>query len=132
MLPVLYADVFVDVSEIAIGSVLLVQTGQSQMYVDNWYRPVYYTSRRMSIAQRNYSTTECETLGMLYNVHKFRHYLLGKKFTFHMDHSALLYLVYKASLTGKLARSTVLLHEFEFDIVYRLGAEHMVTDYMSL
>ena len=44
----------------------------------------------------------------MYSVNKFRHYLLGKKFTFHVvqDHSALLYLVSKASLTGKLAKWT--------------------------
>jgi hypothetical protein len=54
---------------------------------------------------------EWEALGMIYNVTKFRHYLLGKKFTFHGDYSALVYLVSKASLTGKLAQWTLLLQE---------------------
>ena len=117
--------VFVDASEVAIGSVLM------QLYEDNWYRPVYYASRRLSKAEKNYSTTEREALGMIYSVNKFRHYLLGKKFTFHVDHSALLYLISKASLTGKLARWTLLLQEFEFDIVHRPGAQHAVADYLS-
>jgi hypothetical protein len=55
---------------------------------------------------------------MIYNVTKFRYYLLGKQFTFHVDHLALVYLVSKASLIGKLARWTLLLQEYEFDIVY--------------
>ena len=117
--------VFVDASEVAIGSVLM------QLHEENWYRPVYYASRRLSKAEKNYSTTEREALGMIYSVNKFRHYLLGKKFTFHVDHSALLYLISKASLTGKLARWTVLLQEYEFDIVHRPGAQHAVADYLS-
>ena len=38
---------------------------------------------------------EREALGMIYNITKFRHYLLCRKFTFHFDHSVLLYLVSK-------------------------------------
>jgi hypothetical protein len=41
------------------------------------------------------------------------------------------YLVSKASLTGKLAQWTLLLQEYEFDIVHRLGAQHAVADYLS-
>jgi hypothetical protein len=68
---------------------------------------------------------------MIYSVTKFRHYLLGKKFTFHVDHLALLYLVSKALLTGKLAQWTLLLQKYEFDIVHRPGIQHMVADYLS-
>jgi hypothetical protein len=117
--------VFVDASNIAIGSVLM------QKYEKNWFRPVYYGSRQLSKVERNYSTTEREALGMIYSVTKFRHYLLGKRFTFHVDYSALVYLVSKASLVGKLARWTLLLQEYEFDIVHRPGAQHAVADYLS-
>jgi hypothetical protein len=80
--------------------------------------------------ERNYSTTEREALGMIYSVTKFRHYLLDKRFTFHVDHTALVYLVFKALLTGKLARWTLLLQEYELDIVHRPGAQHAVADYL--
>jgi hypothetical protein len=63
--------VFVDASDIAIGSVLM------QKYGKNWFRPVYYASPRLSKAERNYWTTEREALGMIYSVTKFRHYLLA-------------------------------------------------------
>ena len=65
----------------------------------SWYQPVYYASSRLSIAEKNYSSAEWEDLGIT----KFQHYLLGRKFTFHVDHSALLYLVMKQYLTGRLA-----------------------------
>ena len=68
---------------------------------------------------------------MIYNVNKFGHYLLGRKFTFHVNHSALLYLVSKQSLTDKLARWTLLLNEFEFNTIQRLGLQHAVANYLS-
>ena len=116
---------FVDGSDIAIGCALMQGTPQ------NSYRPVYYTSRRLSTAERNYFTMECEALGMVYNIMKFRHYLLGRKFTFHVHHSALLYLVNKQALTGRLARWMLLLQEFDFQIHHRSGVQHAVTGYLS-
>ena len=68
---------------------------------------------------------------MIYSINKFRHYLLGKKFTFHVDHATVLYLVSKQALTGKLARWMLLLQEFDFDIQHRLGTQHAVVDYLS-
>ena len=87
----------------------------------NWYRSVYYTSRRLSSAEKNYSTKEHEALGMIYNITKFRHYLHDRKFTFHFDHSALLYLITKQSLTDRLARWMLVLQEFEFNIHHWQG-----------
>ena len=56
---------------------------------------------------------------------------MGRKFSFHVDHSILIYLVSKASLTGKIARWTLLLQEFEFYIYHRPGVQHAVADYFS-
>ena len=57
--------VFVDASDIAIGSALM------QRAEPNWHRPVYYESRKLSTIERNYSTTEREALCMIYSVNKF-------------------------------------------------------------
>ena len=92
---------------------------------------MYYASHKLSTAERNYSTTEREALGMIYKINKFRHYLVGLKFTFHVDHAALLYLVEKQALIDKLARWMLLLQEFEFTIQHRPGAEHAVADFLS-
>jgi hypothetical protein len=51
--------VFVDASDIAIGRILM------QKYEKNWFQPVYYVSRPLSKAERNYSTTEREAIGMI-------------------------------------------------------------------
>ena len=99
-----------------------------QLTEPKWYRPVYYTSRKLSRAERNYSTTEREALGIVYSLTKYRHYLLGRKFSFHVDHSALLYLVSKASLTGKIAQwKRVVVRSRNFylvgDTLYHKGAD---------
>ena len=93
--------VFVDASDIVIDNALMQKTPP------NWYRPVYYASRRLSTAERNYSTMEWEALRMIYSDTKFRHYLLDWKFTFPLDHSALFYLVNKHDLIFQMARSSV-------------------------
>ena len=97
----------------------------------NWYRLVYYANRKVSKAERNYLATEKEALGLVYNVNEYQHYLLGQKFSFHVDHSALLYLVSRVSLIDKLARWMLLLQEFEFDIYHRPGVQHAITDYLG-
>ena len=45
----------------------------------------------------------------------------------------LLYYIWcpKQELTGKLARSTLLLQEFEFDIIHQPRVQHAVADYLS-
>ena len=53
-------------------------------------------NRKILTTEKNFSIKECETLGLIYNITKFWHYLLGRKFMFHMDH----YLVNKQALTG--------------------------------
>ena len=114
--------VFVDASDIAIGSALMQHTAPK------WYWPVYYSSRKLSTVERNYSTMERVALGMIYNINKFWHYLLGKKFTFHVDHATLLS---KQAVRGTLALWMLLLQEFDFDIQHRPGTQHAVEDYLS-
>ena len=43
-----------------------------QLIEPNWYPLVYYSNQKISIAERNYSTTEREALNMIYNINKFR------------------------------------------------------------
>jgi hypothetical protein len=57
--------------------------------------PIYFASRKLPQAERNYTTTEREGLDMIYALQKFIHYLLGSHFKFFTDHSTLKYLVNK-------------------------------------
>lgn len=110
--------VYVDASNIALGCVL------SQKDDKNMDHPIYFATCQLIAAEKNYTTTEREALGMIFAVQKFRHYLLGYPFTFYVDHDALKYLINKPDLSGRLARWVLLLQEFNFSIVVRPGKTH--------
>jgi len=84
-------------------------------------RLVYNASRLMNSAEKNYTTTKKEVLTMIYVVKKFKHYLLGNNFIFFVDHHALLYMVNKPTIIGQIAKWFLLLQEFNFKVVYKLG-----------
>jgi len=50
---------------------------------------VGYWSCGLSPAEKNYSTTERECLGVVWSVHKLRHFLDGHRFLIRTDHQAL-------------------------------------------
>jgi hypothetical protein len=63
---------------------------------------------------------------MVYALHKFKHYLLGSKFVFYVNHMALLYLIKKPQLLGRIVRQLLLFLEYRFLVVYKLGHFHLV------
>ena len=90
--------VHVDASGITLG-IVLTQPGEGG--IDH---PIVYSSRKLSTAEKNYTTIEREGLAMVYALQKFRHYLLGSPFKMFTDHSALKYLVNKPVLGGRIYR----------------------------
>ena len=75
--------VHIDASTLAIGAIL------AQPVDDSIDHPNIYASRKLNKAKRNYSTTERESLGMVFALQKFRHYLLANPFIFYIDHQVL-------------------------------------------
>lgn len=65
---------------------------------------------------------------MVYVVQKFRHYLLAMPFTFYVDHQALIYLVNKPIIQGRINIWLLLLQEFTFTIIVRPGKSHVIAD----
>ena len=94
-----------DASDLAIGAVLG-QREEGKPYV------VYYASKTLNEAQRNYTTTEKELLVMVYALDKFRAYLVGSDIIIFTDHSAVKYLLTKQNDRARLIRWVLLLQEF--------------------
>ncbi|MCO5570660.1 hypothetical protein L7F22_024387 [Adiantum nelumboides] len=115
----------VDASAFAIGCILA-QPGEKSMDF-----PISYSSRQLNSAEKNYTTTEREGLGMIYAVKKFRHYLLSNRFVFFVDHQALLYLVNKPCSTDRIVRWFIILLEFDFTVVVKKGTTHQRADHLS-
>jgi hypothetical protein len=90
-------------------------------------QPIAYASCLLNITKRNYTTMECEALTMVYTLHRFRHYLLGNKFVFCVDHMVPLYLIKKPQVFGHIAQWFILFLEYNFLVVYKLGKSHYLT-----
>jgi hypothetical protein len=41
-------------------------------------QPIVYASKPLNKVEQNYTTTKRKTLTMVYALHKFKHFLLGK------------------------------------------------------
>jgi hypothetical protein len=89
---------FVDESSIALDAVL------SQLGEGDIDHQIAFESRKLSITEKNYTTTEREGLEMVYALQKFKHYLLGSHFNMYTDHSSLKYLVNKPVLGERICR----------------------------
>ena len=89
---------FCDASAVAVGSALC----QPHEELDK-DQLVAFASRHLTMAERNYSTTERECLSMVFSVKKFRYYLICNPLVFFVDHMAIKFLINKPELSGRLA-----------------------------
>ena len=117
-------EVMCDASDLAIGAVLGQREG-GKPYV------VYYASKTLNEAQRNYTTTEKELLVVVYALDKFRAYLVGSDIIILTDHLALKYLLTKHNAKARLIRWVLLLQEFNLQIKDKKGIENVVAHHLS-
>jgi hypothetical protein len=57
--------------------------------------------------------------------------MLGNKFTFYVDHMALMYLVHKPQVLVRLVRWLLLFFEYDFKIVYKPSRFHLMANALS-
>lgn len=93
--------------------------------------PVAFMSKKLNSAQRNYSVTELECLAAILCIQKFRCYVEGMPFTVITDHASLKWLMGQKDLTGRLARWSLKLQGFNFEIIHRKGSANIVPDTLS-
>ena len=103
-------------------------TLQTDVSVDGEEHPIYFVSRTLSKAERNYTVTEKEYLAVLWSVEWLRGYLQGEKFTVITDHHSLLWLNNLRDPTGRLVRWNTALQMYNIEFVHRKGALHKVPD----
>lgn len=68
------------------------------------FHPIYYASKSLNGAQKNYTITEQELFTVVYAFDKFRAYLLETKVVVHTDHAPWRYLMVKKDANPRLIR----------------------------
>ncbi|RVW81147.1 Retrovirus-related Pol polyprotein from transposon 17.6 [Vitis vinifera] len=117
-------EVMCDASDFAIGAVLG-QREDGKPYV------IYYASKTLNEAQRNYTTTEKELLAVCVCLRQVSCLSVGSFIIVFTDHSALKYLLTKQDAKARLIRWILLLQEFDLQIRDKKGVENVVADHLS-
>lgn len=118
-------ELHTDASKLGYGGILLQQSDDGKFY------PIHYMSKKTSQLEEKYCSYELEVLAIIEALKKFRNYLLGTKFKIYTDCSAFTTTLSKKELTPKVARWTLLLQEFDYEVVHRPGKQMQHVDALS-
>lgn len=92
---------------------------------------IAYAGRDFNSAEKQYTTTERECLSAIFGIKKFEPYLYGRKFVLHTDHHSLKWLMSINDPSGRLARWSLLVQQYDFEIQHRPGTAHANADALS-
>jgi RNase H-like domain found in reverse transcriptase/Reverse transcriptase (RNA-dependent DNA polymerase) len=100
---------------------------------NNWKtaKPVAFWSGKFSSAEQAYPTHEQELLAIFESLKRFRHHLLGIKFTIVTDHERLEKFMTQKDLSRRQTRWLETLCDFDFDIMYSPGKDITFADALS-
>jgi hypothetical protein len=91
-------------------------------------RPIAFYSRKLSLAQTRYTTTERELLSIVETLKEFRNILLGQRITVYTDHKNLTYANFN---TERVMRWRLILEEYGPELIYLKGETNIVADALS-
>ncbi|GFY28915.1 retrovirus-related Pol polyprotein from transposon 17.6 [Trichonephila clavipes] len=118
-------ELHTDASQQGYGAVLLQEAEDGKLH------PVQYMSQKTTPAEEKYSSYELEVLAVVNALKKFRTYLLGNHFKIITDCSAFQKTMDKKDLVTRVARWTLLLEEYDYEIVHRSGQRMQHVDALS-
>lgn len=119
-------SLFTDASDTAIGAVL------EQLVGDRW-TPVGFFSRKLSAAERNWSTYDRELLAIFASIKFFKHQLEGRQFLVKTDHRPLVYAFSQRAdrASPRQLRQLDFISQFTTEIVHVSGEDNAVADALS-
>lgn len=123
--PNLPTRLHVDASRKGLGAVMLQDQPNGET------RPVFYISRSLNKAEKNYDILNLEATCIIWALKTLRQFIYGKKILIITDHSALCYLRSLKNPTGRLARYLLILSEFDADIIHKKGKLNVDCDCLS-
>lgn len=99
--------------------------------IDNEVKFVAFASRKLSISERNYSTTKRELLAVVYAFDKFHKWLYLIPFTLHTDHKSLIYLQTQEVPNALMAGWYEGIFGYSFTTVHLPGLKNLIPDALS-
>ncbi len=97
----------------------------------NKLQPLAYASRTLNQAEQNYSTTHKEALAVVWALHHFKDLIYGYPIHVKTDHAAVVELFNQKHLSGKLARWSLIVQDFNPTFAYLPGKANVVADALS-
>ena len=92
---------------------------------------VCYASKKLSSAERDYSTIEKECLAIVWGFKRFHLYLYGVPFVLQTDHEPLKYMNSAKFANRRVMRWAMFLQSYNFRVEAIKGSENVGTDYLS-
>ncbi|CAM5153038.1 unnamed protein product [Natator depressus] len=94
--------------------------------------PIVYLSKKLLPREQHYAAIEKECLAMVWALKKLEPYLFGRHFTVYTDHSPLTWLHQMKGANAKLLRWSLLLQDYDMDVVHVKGSANLIADALSL
>lgn len=105
--------------------------------IDGVERPVFYASRVISKAEKNYPILHREALAIVFGLEKFYKYIFGYKIKVFSDHKPLLGIFNNKNylksgvVASRLQRYINRVAQFDFEVFYRVGSKNLDADCLS-
>lgn len=133
--------------EFGFGAIVFHTTFGKAILEENWLstitiQPVFFLSRLLALAERNYWPTELEIASFVWVVKKMRHIIESSKsnIIIQTDHSAIINILHQLSIISttstmrlniRLVRASQFLQQFKLDVCYKPGKDHIIPDVSS-
>lgn len=115
----------VDASRQGLGCVFL------QKQNDGEFHPVFFLSRSLTKAERNYDVLNLEATCIIWALKTLRQFIYGRKICIYTDHNSLCHLRTLKNPMGRMARYLLVLSDYDADIVHRAGKMNVDCDCLS-
>lgn len=107
--------------------------GAALNQLDGALKPLGFYSKRLTDAQRKYSTYDRELTAIFQSIKHFQYLLEGRNFKIYTDHKPLIYAFKQKSSTAspRQTRQLDFISQFSTDIRHVIGKENIVADLLS-